>query len=345
MASFWILAALMTAVALAFVLVPLLRSRPRVAPSTREANLEVLRAQRREIDADVAAGTLAPEARDEALSELVSRAGSDLDAASAEDTKPQRKPWIVAGITATAMAALAFGLYAAVGNPGAMDAKPVAAAADTHDQARMVQLVDMLAIKMRDRPDDATGMALLARSQASLGRFKEAAEAYERLVKIVPDDPQALADYADVLAMVQGRNLAGRPYELAKAALKIDPSHRKALALAGTAAMDTGDYAAARGYWQRIIAQVPPDAPERAELQVVLDEINQRAAAAGKALPPSSAPATVAQAPKGGGSVSGSVTLAPSMASKVAGDEVLFVFARDPDGPRMPLATLRKSVR
>ena len=78
MAVFWLLAALMTVVALAFVLVPLLRTRPASGPSTLEANLEVLRSQRREIEADVASGTLPAEARDEALAELVRRADKDL---------------------------------------------------------------------------------------------------------------------------------------------------------------------------------------------------------------------------------------------------------------------------
>ena len=63
MVVFWILATLMTAVALAFVLVPLLRSRAEAGPGSVEANLEVLRGQRREIEADVASGTLPADAR------------------------------------------------------------------------------------------------------------------------------------------------------------------------------------------------------------------------------------------------------------------------------------------
>ena len=73
MLVFWILAALMTAVALAFVLVPLLRMRAITGPSQKEANLEVLRGQRREIEADVERGVLPADARDEALAELVAR--------------------------------------------------------------------------------------------------------------------------------------------------------------------------------------------------------------------------------------------------------------------------------
>ena len=63
MAPFWILAALMTAVALAFVLVPLLRERAAPGTNALDANLAVLRGQRREIETDVA--------KDAALAQLV----------------------------------------------------------------------------------------------------------------------------------------------------------------------------------------------------------------------------------------------------------------------------------
>ena len=74
MIAFWVLAACMTVVALAFILVPLLRPRARPGPSAEEANLEVLRGQRREIESDVAYGTLPVDARDEAVAELMARA-------------------------------------------------------------------------------------------------------------------------------------------------------------------------------------------------------------------------------------------------------------------------------
>ena len=365
--TFWILAALMTLAALGFVLVPLLRSRPGTGPSARDANLEVLRAQRREIDADVAAGTLAPEARDEALAELMARANDDLATApGTAEAAPRQKPWVLAGTTAAAMVALAFGLYAALGNPGATDVKAAAKAPVAHDDARMAQMVDLLAAKMRERPDDANGWSLLARSQASLGRFEDSADAYAHLAKLVPGDADVLADYADMLAMAQGRSLLGKPAEMARAALKIDPNHRKALALAGTAALEAGDFAGARAHYQRVADTLPPDSPERAQVLAVIDDLRQRAAAAGKPLPaaaptvvakaaPKAAPGPAAVAPTApagqaaggaaGTAVSGSVSVAPAMAAQLNGNETLFILARAEGGPRIPLAVLRKSAR
>jgi cytochrome c-type biogenesis protein CcmH len=349
MAVFWILATLMTLVALAIVLVPLLRARPRAAPSRHDANLEVLRSQRREIDADVASGVLPAEAREEALAELVGRAGDDLVPDPPAPTAAARKPWVVAGIAAVAIPAIAFGTYLALGNPAASDPKAIAASATPSpaDDAKIVAMVESLARKVRDRPDDTEGWALLGRSMAALGRFREAADAYEHLMRLAPGDAQVMADYADVLGMVQGRTLAGRPYELARQALRIEPKNKKALALAGTAAVDAGEYTVAIGYWQRLAGELPPGSEDYAQVQAILGEIRSRATGDAKSAPPATAAVAQAQAPAAGGgkSITGSVSLAFGVSGHVSGSETLFIFARSEGGPRIPLAVLRASAR
>ena len=346
MASFWILATLMTLVALAFVLVPLLRSRPPAGPSSAEANLAVLREQRREIEADIATGVLPAGARDEALAELVGRAGEDLAPSTATVVEP-RRPWAAAAVAALGVPAIAFGVYLAIGNPAATNPLATLAEAAPVDDQQIVAMVENLARKVRERPDDAQGWALLARSMAALGRFEESADAYAHLAKLVPGDAQVLADYADTLGMAQGRSLAGRPYELAKEALRIDPTNLKALALAGTAALDSGDFTAAAGHWEKLAAALPPDSADAAQVRTVLEEIRGRAAAGGKAAPaaPAAPPPSVAAAAAPGATVTGSVALAPALAAKVAGTETLFIFARADGGPRVPLAVVRATAR
>lgn len=335
------MAALMTAVALAFVLVPLLRARAAAGPTPLDANLEVLRGQRREIDADVANGLLPAAARDEALAELVDRAEKDLEKAPAPVAAEAKKSWFAAAVVAVALPAIAFGVYLALGSPATLDTSPKPhEAAATLDDKQIVAMVESLAAKVRSRPDDSQGWALLARSLGALGRFKESADAYEHLLTLVPRDAQILADYADVLGMAQGRTLAGRPYELAKEALAIDPRHRKALALAGTAAMDTGDFAAALGHWQTLAAELPPGSDDERQVQTIIGEIRMKAAATGKSLPAS----PIAKAPvPTTGSVSGSVSVSPQVAAKVSGSDTLFIFARAEGASRMPLAVMRVS--
>jgi cytochrome c-type biogenesis protein CcmH len=360
---FWALAAGMTLAALAFVLVPMLRSRKEPAgPSAREATLEVLRGQRREIEADIASGHLPAEAREEVLAELVQRAGEDLpaEAAAAKRGAPvPSRPWVAAAVSAVAVPAIAFGLYAAIGSPTATDVKAMArapAAAEPGHDKELVAMIDTLAKKVRERPDDARGWELLARSMVSLGRFEEAVEAYAHLNRIAPNDPQILSDYADALGMTQGRSLRGKPRELAEQALAVDPRHPKALALAGTAAMETSDWGAAMGYWQRLGATVQPGSQDASQLQAIIEEVRQRAGpgykfppatqvaqapAAKPAAPQAAAPQTAAGASAPGSGISGSIALAPDIAKKVNGNEHLFVLARAEGGPRVPLAVVK----
>lgn len=346
MVVFWLLAALMTALALAFVLVPLLRPRKAAGPSAAEVNLEVLRSQRRELEADVALGLLPGEARKQALEELVGRAEQDLAPAEAA-TAPvaaQRRPWPAAVAAAIAVPAIAFGMYAAVGNPKATDpavSKPVTGMTE-HDVAAMV---DKLAAKVRERPDDAQGWSLLARSMAALGRFNEAVEAYEHLAKIAPGNADVLADWADALGMAQGQSLAGHPRDLIEQALRIDPTHRKALALAGTAAMDAGDYPAAAKYWETLAAQMPPGSQDEQQVRAIIGEVRDKAKAAGKPLPEAPVQVAKAKAAAPAQSVTGSVSIAPQIAAKLTGTETLFIFAKAEGGSPVPLAIVRASAR
>ena len=344
MAVFWLLAGLMTAVALAFVLVPLLRPCTPAGRTAADANLEALRGQRRELEADIASGLVPPEAGDEALAELVQRAEADLSAAPARIVEERKRPLIPAAIVAIASPVTAVGLYLAIGAPIAVD--PRVTSAGGMDAKNVADLVERLAQKVRERPDDARGWALLARSTATLGRFDESASAYEHLAKLVPGDAQVLADYADVLGMSQGRTLAGRPFELVKSALEIDPDNRKALALAGTAAMESSHFAESIGYWERLAALLPQGSDDQKEVSEVLAELRARAG-----LPPTTmaAKATPAApdvpAPGAAKSVSGMVTVAPEVASKIASTDTIFVFARAEGGPRAPLAVWRGPAR
>jgi len=361
MLTFWIVAALLIVAALAFVLVPLLWPRARTAPSLREANLAVLRGQRRDIDNDVAVGLLPGDAREAALAELAARAEEDLATAAVETAAgPVRKPWVAAAFFGLLVPAVAVGFYLWVGTPEATDPKVMAAASAKPGDHQIEEMVALLEQKMKERPDDVQGWSLLARSYAATGKPAKALEAYAHLAKIAPQDASVLADYADALALSRGRNLAGEPTELVKRALAADPRHPKALALAGTATLNAGDFAASLGYWERLLAVVPPGTEDADQVGRIIEDVRGRAAAAGKPLPPSKALAAApaapvapamapAPAPKGapakpaagGKSVTGTVKLADALAGKASPTDTLFIYARAETGSRIPLAILR----
>lgn len=230
---------------------------------------------------------------------------------------------------------LGTGGYLYTGRPDALKGPPVTEAQsnDGISQEQLQAMVQGLAQRLRQQPDDAKGWAMLGRSYMVMGQHEQAKKALQELVRLRPDDPSALADLADATAMVQGRSLEGEPIGYVRRALKIDPKHVKALALAGTEAFSRQDYLQAARYWETITTVEPAESPVHQQAQAGVEEA--RRLAQSRAAPSSQRAA----------SVSGTVTLSPALRAKVAPEDTVFVFARSADGSRVPLAILRKQVK
>jgi cytochrome c-type biogenesis protein CcmH len=338
MAAFWIVAIVLVAAALGFVLPALLgRGRARSSAAEDAANITVYRDQLKELEADVAAGTLSRSHYDEARREIDRRVLDDVGTAGPVTPAVAAPGGALAISTAIAVPLVAALVYFAVGNPNAL--KPEAAVQDSHGITvqQIEGMVERLSARMQENPEDAEGWVMLGRSYAVLDRYPEAVAAYENAIKRSPPNAQLLADYADVLAMSQGRTLVGKPERIIAQALKADPKNVKALALAGSAEFEKRNFAAAIAHWQKILEGIPPDS-EMAES--VRDSIaDAEKLAGGKTAAPT---AKAAPAPTG---VSGTVRLAGELAAQAAPGDTVFIFARAAQGPRMPLAVVRKQVR
>ncbi len=274
--------------------------------------------------------------------------------ASASEIKARPSRRLVAGLS-LAVLALAVGGYRATGSPslvgarttvaGAPDAiAPSTAASDAGASGlqQIAAMVEGLAARMKDRPDDAKGWTMLARSYTVLGRFVDALPAYARATELLPKDATLLADYADAVAATKGTANNPQSMALVERALALDADHPKALALAGTALYDRGDYAGAVARWQKIADKLPPGSELAKQVQSSIVEARERATASGASIPPSSN-ATAAVAPPAT-ALTGTVTLDAALAAKASPDDTVFVFARAAGGGRMPLAVQRARV-
>lgn len=340
MTAFLVSVAALTAIVLLVLLAPLLGAHRGARVSRRALNLTVYRDQTSELDAELHAGSLSAPDHDRARRELEARLLEDVDRPALEPSRRSGR-WAAVAL-GLAVPVLALALYGVVGNPGALvganDASPPTKHGVT--QAEVEAMVAKLAARMREHPDEAEGWILLGRSYAALGRLDESVDAYAHAVKLQPRNADLLADYADVLGFAQGRRLIGKPEELIARALQIDPRNAKALALAGTAAYERADYKGAADYWQRILAMVPAGSDDA---RAILENVNDARAHAGE--PPLAAGASGSAATPAATRLSGTITLAPALASESSPDETVFIWARAADGPPAPLAVLRKRVR
>ncbi|HYY62930.1 MAG TPA: c-type cytochrome biogenesis protein CcmI, partial [Burkholderiales bacterium] len=117
MTAFWLIAAALAAAALFVVLRPLLARRGRAPLSRREANIAIYRDELRELDADLAAGTLAPEDYERSRLELEARLLEDVAADEPAPRPAGRRAALAVGI---ALPVVALAVYFAAGNPGAL---------------------------------------------------------------------------------------------------------------------------------------------------------------------------------------------------------------------------------
>jgi len=350
---------------LGVLIVPLLRrghSR-RAAPDAEAASSAVYRDHLREIEIDVAAGTLTVEQGALARHEVISRLAEDLAHApvATPPPRPARSGWrspmgaAIAG-TVVVIVAGAWGLYARLGAPTAIESQaprasqPAIAGAPVAGERAPIPGMDVLAqrlaLKLRTQtPDDGEGWALLARSYVELKQYREAADAFSRAVKRIPSDATLLADYADALGVANGKTLRGEPAALVQRALKADPKHPKALALAASAAFEDKKYRQAIDYWEELRTLLTPTSDEAKGIEANIAEANALLGAKSVAAPTSLAAALAAavdaEPTSGGGAISGTVRVAPDLAEKVSSGDTLLVYAKAVARSGPPLAVVR----
>ncbi|MDO9316405.1 MAG: c-type cytochrome biogenesis protein CcmI [Burkholderiaceae bacterium] len=365
MTIFWILVAALTLLALTLVLPGLIKRRPVAdsvnAASARLSTIAILRDQKAQLDAELAAGTLDAEqhrvGREEierrVLDETDGTSGSlDSAASSAQATAP--RAWKTALLLALGMPLLAIGIYGRLGAPQALDTPPAEVATGGTGEVtpeQVEKLVKTLAERMEAMPDDVQGWTLLARTYATMQRFPEADKAYARATVLAPQNAQLLIDHADVRAMLQGQRLAGEPARMIARALELDPKNVKGLALAGGMAYEAGDNAQAIHYWKLARELTPPGSEFADNLTKGIEQAQAATASSAPVAASADASASTgssAAAPSANAGaaarVAGQVSLSPALASKAAPTDTVFIFARAAEGPRMPLAIVRRTV-
>ena len=297
-----------------------------------------------------AAGTLSQAQRDAERASLERRLLDMLLHDSAVAASSAAKPaWsLIVGVTVLVLVIAIGGYtYKRSANPPQGDEE---GADGVPNQAQVAAMVEQVAERMKQNPNDADGWAMLARAYSMMQRNDDALAAYQKAIALGKEDAGLLVDYADTLAVKNQHSLQGEPMALITRALKLDPDHIKGLALAGADAFERKDFALAAKYWGRIQAVGPPD---DALVQRVAASLQEARKLAG--LPAQAAPAVAQSKPQaqadagaaapGGLSVSGTVSLSPELRAQASPEDTVFIFAKEAPNGRMPLAAERKQVK
>ncbi len=360
MTTFLLAAALLTAVVLAILVLPLLRLRPRAGVDRAAVNARLLREDMAALERERA--SLGEARYEQAREELARRVLAD--------TLPMPRGRGASSALPT-IAGLLLGLpicagllYELMGTPAALAGNPPSPAAATQAAApaapsQVQKMVDSLAAKLAAHPDDPAGWAMLGRSYAVLGDFGKAAAAYGRVGPQLQHHARWLAEYADALAMSANGSPLGKPERLARQALAINPNNLLALMLAGYAHALRGDDRGALPLLEHASREVVAGSEDATFLEHVISQVRRRmglTAAENAAPAPGGAgsapqapsarkvsvaePATPAR-PQAMALMQVRVSIAPALRAQAQG-RTLFVIARVP-GERMPLAAARRA--
>lgn len=333
MIDFWLAAGLLALVAMAFLLIPLLRGRRAQAEEDRTAlNVALYQERLAELDAQHAAGTLddaqLQAGRAEAARELL----ADTEGEGERRSRLGRAAPLLAAVL---LPLLGLGLYLHWGASEKL-ALSRELAEPPHSMAEMTERLEKA---VQAQPDSAEGWYFLGRTYMTQERFEDAAKAFERAANLSGRQSEVLGQWAQALYFANGKKMAGAAQALADEALKQNPEEVTTLGLMGIAAFEDQRYADAAGYWQRLVAALPADDPSRAAIQSGIERARQHLAERGEKLP--EAPAAAATA---GVTLKVRVDLSDAVKGQVRPDDSVFVFARAVNGPPMPLAVKRLKV-
>jgi cytochrome c-type biogenesis protein CcmH len=135
-------------------------------------------------------------------------------------------------------------------------------------------MVEGLAARLKDNPQDRGGWLRLANAWKVLGENANAIDAYGKADALGPVDARLLSDWAE--AHVRGLAPGQAPSPAATAVLerleKAEPRNGLALFYLGAASFAAGDKKAAAQRWKTLLAMLPADAPIRAMLEERIKE-------------------------------------------------------------------------
>lgn len=231
----------------------------------------------------------------------------------------------VAAAFAAALLCSASALYLLVGTPAALD--PAAREAPK----TLADAIGRLEAKLAKSPDDLEGWRLLGRAYASDQQAAKARDAFARAATLAPDDSDLLTEAAEASAFADPqRRFDARAVGWLHHALELQPSNQRARWLLGVSQRQAGQAAEAAATWEPLLAEV--DAKTAAPLREQIDLARQ--AAGLPPLPAAAAPAT-------GGAIAVKVKLDAGLVARVGHSASVFVLARMPGGPPMPVAVER----
>jgi cytochrome c-type biogenesis protein CcmH len=321
------------------LLIPLwLKAKP-IAQNDESINILLAQNKMQVLNDELANGIITQIQFDALQNELMLHLHQDLVSSSAHSIDDTKGRWLALPI-AIFVPLLALAIYSVKGDLRAFDTSTVTAAGTPKTAADINAMVEKLAQKMAQNPQDPQGWIMLARSYKVLKRYPDAVSALRKARALLGDEPQTLLQLADVIAMQNGGSLLGEPTELVANALALDANNDMGLWLYGLANAEEGKFGEAIDNWKKLQTHYKTNDADYTEVQKLIDQAKE---ALGEKV--ESAKDETTPSSSSGKSLHLAVALDDKFKSAVSAEDYVFIYAQPAQGGKMPLAVVKKQVK
>ncbi|MEO8488140.1 c-type cytochrome biogenesis protein CcmI [Pseudomonas sp.] len=327
MIDFWLAAGLLLLIALSFLLIPVLRGRRAQREEDRTAlNVALYQERVAELQVQQDEGVLNNAQLDTGRAEAARELLADTEGVEKPRESRLGKPLPL--LAAFLVPVLGVALYL---HYGASD-KVELTREFSQPPMSMQDMTRRLERAAAAQPDSPEGLYFLGRAYMAQDRPADAAKIFERTVALAGRQPELLGQWAQAQYFADNKQWSPKVQALTDEALKLDPKEVTSLGLLGIAAFEGQRYQEAIDYWNRLLAQLPPEDNSRAALQGGIDRAAEKLKESGGTVAPQKSAMKVR------------VDLSADVKAKALPTDSVFIFARAVNGPPAPLAAKRVTV-
>ncbi len=326
---FWLIVAVLIVIALVMVIWPLWRKSTLSEFDIDQRNIKIARERLANLKQQLQQEVLSQAQFDEQYQELELTLNDELTGDQIEQKQTVQGKWVIP-VVVLFVPLLSLSLYFALGDPQAL-AQAKQQQLVRQQQQNINNMVAGLAERLKQQPDDAEGWLMLGRSYKYMNQYDRAAAAFAQAYRLEGDKVEVMLQYADALALNNGGKLSGQPAQLVFKALALSPDNMTALWLGGMAKVETGEFAEALQYWQKLEPLIASDSQSHQQLMGLITAVKSRLGGD--------------QSLQAGKNIKVNVSIDKNLLSQTNANQTVFIYAQALNGPKMPLAIIRKQVR
>ena len=204
----------------------------------------------------------------------------------------------------------------------------------------MAQRIQMMESQLQAEPDNSQLLFSLGHAYINANRYDDAVKSFDKAMELVGTHAELLGPKATALYYKANQRITPAVQSIIDQSLALDPNDPSTLLLVGMDAFFNAQYQKAIDAWQLILDSDRNDV-DRSAIINAIESAKMRMQAETGEMPNDATHQQVAA----GKTVTIDVSISPELAQQVGGSDMLFIFARNTEGPKVPLAATKISAK